>query len=149
MRKPSFTPCEFQCAGGCGIYDQRPPDCRKFECDWLRGLHEGMRPDSSGFVIETTVLKEPDYPTLYTIVTISILPAFAIDELHRLVHAQVDAGRTIILIRKGEQVLLAIDNAYKVFLRMAERVGDLPTVPPRVLLRDWCASDPCAVEVSK
>ena len=36
----------------CGIYDDRPAGCRKFECDWLRGhLASKDRPDKFGLVV--------------------------------------------------------------------------------------------------
>jgi hypothetical protein len=38
---------------GCGIYADRPPSCRNFECFWLMdaGFPDDMRPDRTGIVI--------------------------------------------------------------------------------------------------
>lgn len=48
--KPFGEPCRHLIQIGCGIYDERPPVCRRFECGWLQAsnLPEALRPDRSG-----------------------------------------------------------------------------------------------------
>jgi Fe-S-cluster containining protein len=37
--------------GGCAIYDQRPSECREFNCLWIQGVMEDKhRPDKIGIV---------------------------------------------------------------------------------------------------
>jgi len=38
LDKPPGTPCKNLCASGCGIYVDRPNECRQFICAWLQGL---------------------------------------------------------------------------------------------------------------
>lgn len=55
LGKPYYTTCKDQCQSGCGIYRDRPTDCRDFECGWRCGLTEGTeisgRPDIQGILI--------------------------------------------------------------------------------------------------
>src|SRR5687768_11629482 len=48
--KPHGEPCRHLIQIGCGIYGERPPVCRRFECGWLQAsnLPEALRPDRSG-----------------------------------------------------------------------------------------------------
>ena len=58
--KPAGEPCRHLCAGGCGIYADRPPVCRRFRCAWLQesSLAPSLRPDRWGvmFVMNDNVL---------------------------------------------------------------------------------------------
>ena len=55
LRKPELHRCEHQCETGCGIYTNRPDDCREFECGWLVGhLEEDDRPDKLGLIFVMT-----------------------------------------------------------------------------------------------
>lgn len=39
----------------CKIYDERPDDCREFNCVWMMtDLPDNLRPDRCGFVLSTT-----------------------------------------------------------------------------------------------
>jgi|GEM_PF-2184873 len=53
--KPAATPCKHLCATGCSIYDQRPPICKDFQCDYLDGTlgkdAEEWRPDRCGVIL--------------------------------------------------------------------------------------------------
>jgi hypothetical protein len=54
IAKPQFTWCRhFKKTAGCGIYEDRPHDCRAFICYWLHvpNLGEEWRPDRTGFVM--------------------------------------------------------------------------------------------------
>lgn len=53
LAKPGWARCEHQCAEGCGIYPERPEECRSFECGWLAGFlseSEQHRPDHNGMM---------------------------------------------------------------------------------------------------
>ena len=59
LGKGTYETCEHLCGAGCGIYAHRPGSCRRFECQWLRGMLEvdgtvdtGMRPDSCGVIFD-------------------------------------------------------------------------------------------------
>jgi hypothetical protein len=58
--KPAGEPCRHLCTGGCGIYADRPPVCRRFRCAWLQepSLSPSLRPDRCGvmFVMNDNVL---------------------------------------------------------------------------------------------
>lgn len=44
--KPACEVCKHLSTRGCGIYQKRPTECRKFECLWRSGFfNEEMRPD--------------------------------------------------------------------------------------------------------
>lgn len=55
IHKDPVEPCRFLCqkGGGCGIYDERPELCQKFECLWLRFslIPEALRPDLCGIML--------------------------------------------------------------------------------------------------
>ncbi len=52
IKKPKKTLCDNVCAnGGCSIYQDRPSECRTFQCLWSEGYSgEGQRPDKSGIM---------------------------------------------------------------------------------------------------
>lgn len=55
LDKPAGVPCVHLTPGGCGIYEDRPEQCRRFECDWLRGNGDrDLRPDRIGAVITSS-----------------------------------------------------------------------------------------------
>jgi hypothetical protein len=71
IAKGTYESCAHLCEAGCGIYSERPGSCRKFECQWLRGVLEvdgsidtDMRPDASGVIFDY----QPDtaFGALYT-----------------------------------------------------------------------------------
>lgn len=53
LGKPAGRLCEHACGAGCGIYPERPDDCRDFVCGWLQWdtLDETWRPSTAGFLI--------------------------------------------------------------------------------------------------
>jgi hypothetical protein len=54
LEKPQNVWCSHCLPGkGCGIYEQRPSDCRTFNCGWLvdTSLGDNWRPDRAKFVI--------------------------------------------------------------------------------------------------
>ena len=52
IKKPKKTICDNVCSsGGCSIYQDRPSECRTFQCLWSEGYTgEGQRPDKSGIM---------------------------------------------------------------------------------------------------
>ena len=56
MDKPRGAWCQSCTKKACAIYDDRPDDCRAFNCVWLKveKLPEEFRPDRCGFVLTTT-----------------------------------------------------------------------------------------------
>ena len=52
INKPEGVRCEHLTEQGCGIYNNRPEECRNYECGFLSyDLHRKLRPDRSGFII--------------------------------------------------------------------------------------------------
>ncbi|MFM9936538.1 MAG: hypothetical protein ACKVOL_10130 [Novosphingobium sp.] len=53
LDKPAGVACRNCSAGGCAIYETRPPPCREFFCVWRRAafVGEAWRPDLSGVMI--------------------------------------------------------------------------------------------------
>lgn len=54
LEKPAGQLCQH-CEVGrrCGIYTQRPPNCRDYQCQWLMGVgSEECRPDRTGVVLD-------------------------------------------------------------------------------------------------
>ena len=61
LPKDAGKVCEHLCHAGCGIYEQRPRSCRKFECLWLKGeLPEEARPDKINVIFAEAYMREPD-----------------------------------------------------------------------------------------
>ena len=53
IRKPDYAPCPHLSAGGCGIYENRPTECRTYECVWRSSnLPDELRPDRLGVILE-------------------------------------------------------------------------------------------------
>ncbi len=64
MRKPPRQTCVHCVAEGCGIYADRPQDCRTWFCAWRRvaDLPDHLRPDRSGVlacVVESYAAENP------------------------------------------------------------------------------------------
>ena len=57
LGKPYYARCYHQAPAGCGVYESRPDDCRKYRCAWHLGVlgeRTDRRPDQCGvlFTIE-------------------------------------------------------------------------------------------------
>ncbi len=53
LDKPTYTRGEHLCEKGCAMYEQRPHQCRTWECMWLIGHVDGderRRPDKLGLI---------------------------------------------------------------------------------------------------
>lgn len=57
LAKPAHKWCrQFRRATGCGIYEDRPSDCRVFSCVWLLSddrLGPEWKPNVSGFILHS------------------------------------------------------------------------------------------------
>jgi hypothetical protein len=72
LQKPAGRACaHLGAAGGCGIYPDRPQECRVFHCAWIRDpqLGEDWRPDRVNFLVRTDgdqraifIDVDPDHP---------------------------------------------------------------------------------------
>jgi hypothetical protein len=64
LDKGDYEPCKHLRRGsikGCGIYKDRPEDCRVYQCLWLAtdalGNTPDLRPDRCGFIMSSSVFK--------------------------------------------------------------------------------------------
>ncbi len=46
LDKPAGIRCSHQCSIGCNIYENRPDQCRAFECLWIQGAIDDKPIDS-------------------------------------------------------------------------------------------------------
>ena len=56
LGKPAGKWCrQFSKSAGCAIYEDRPDDCRVFNCLWLltEALDESWKPTTAGFVLHS------------------------------------------------------------------------------------------------
>ena len=77
LEKGTYQDCRHRCEAGCAVYPHRPPSCRTFECQWLRGVLEvdgsidtELRPDSCGVIFEY----QPESPVGEVYVAWEVLP---------------------------------------------------------------------------
>jgi hypothetical protein len=77
LEKPSGRWCRHAMIGkGCGIYDERPPVCQKFHCQWMLdpGLGPEWKPEKAKFILYLDREKEevfnvavdPAFPDAWT-----------------------------------------------------------------------------------
>lgn len=52
LKKPANVRCQHLVERGCGIYENRPPVCRKYLCAWTISPHmsDAWRPNIAGFL---------------------------------------------------------------------------------------------------
>lgn len=52
--KPNYTTCKHQCSKGCAIYNNRPSECRTYDCMWSSGVltNEEYRSDKLGVIVD-------------------------------------------------------------------------------------------------
>jgi hypothetical protein len=64
LQKPKYTLCKHCTGSACGIYDDRPDDCRTFYCLWRRiaVMPEQARPDKIGIVFTYEIYHPPPTP---------------------------------------------------------------------------------------
>lgn len=108
--KPAGTPCPQLVPAGCGIYADRPPVCRRFQCGWLQApnLPAALRPDRCGvlFCTNDSVLGKGQAVYAYEMRPGAVddpLPAWLIGRLSR--------EMTVILVRGERREVLTPDPA--------------------------------------
>jgi hypothetical protein len=108
FEKPYGTPCPHLVQIGCGIYEDRPPVCRRFQCGWLQApnLPKELRPDRCGVLFAVNEDLHGDGEAVYAYelrpgASEEELPAWLIDELS----AQV----TVVLVRDDRYEVLTAD----------------------------------------
>lgn len=110
LEKPPGVWCRHAVAGkGCGIYEDRPPVCRRFYCQWMLDSRMGpeWKPDKARFVIFSipekkvlNVVVDPDFPNAWTKPPFfAAIKGWAQDgaELGRLVLVRIGARLVVVL----------------------------------------------------
>ena len=74
LDKPDGVKCVHLVADGCGIYANRPDDCRAFMCLWLtrESTTDRDRPDRCGVVLSATSPKEPVNQALQVLTVLAV-----------------------------------------------------------------------------
>lgn len=86
---PDGPPCSHIKDGGCGIYEERPHDCRQFVCLWRAGrLDMRFRPEDCGVVSHIGVNHAAEKVGL---------------NVHEVEPGALDARRNILLVRQCEE----------------------------------------------
>ena len=86
LNKPAGVPCEHLTAQGCGIYDQRPDECRVFDCGWKIAslkVSPKLRPDRAGFMIYPQPASKPTTLVLFKNV-IGVVNSIAVRKVKQL-----------------------------------------------------------------
>lgn len=54
LGKPAYTPCVHCINAACSIHDDKPPECKSFECSYFKAPNAplSLRPDHCGVVFE-------------------------------------------------------------------------------------------------
>ena len=101
--KPPSTPCRHLVQIGCGIYADRPPVCRRFECAWIGApnLPDELRPDLCGVLFCTN-----DDPRGEGYVVFAYeMRLGAVDQpLPQWLIEQVSAEMPVFIVRPGEPI---------------------------------------------
>jgi hypothetical protein len=103
FRKPAGAPCRHLARSGCGIYHERPPVCRRFECGWLSApnLPPALRPDRCGVLFCTN-----DHPSGegYAVFAYEMRPGAIDAELPQWLISEVVTELPVFIVRDGEEV---------------------------------------------
>jgi hypothetical protein len=101
--KPAGTPCPHLIQVGCGVYQERPAVCRRFECAWISApnLPEALRPDRCGVMFCTN--DHPDGEG-YAVFAYELRPGALETELPRWLIEQVVGELPVFLVRLGQPV---------------------------------------------
>ncbi len=117
--------------GACGIYEDRPSECRQYKCSWLEGrLPEELKPDKSGLLFETGWIEWPK--KLFMVMGFEHV-AGAIDRFEKQLDAAAKNGTVIVVIPKdgSEGVMFAEKEdgeTYFAFMDMCRRAGGITHV---------------------
>ncbi len=107
FRKPHGTPCPHLIQIGCGIYSERPPVCRRFQCGWIQAtnLPEALRPDRCGVLFCTN---DNAYGDGYAVYAYELRPGAAEGELPQWLIGELVRELPVIIVREGGHELLTI-----------------------------------------
>lgn len=101
--KPPNMPCPHLIQIGCGIYNERPSVCRRFECAWISApnLPDEMRPDRCGVLFCTN-----DHPDRegYAVFAYEMRPGAVDTPLPTWLIEQVVSELPVFIVRPGEEV---------------------------------------------
>jgi hypothetical protein len=107
LLKPTGVMCKHCTGTGCGIYLERPPECRNFTCLWLEGAGDEMcRPDLTGVVLQYQQILGLDFVSLavWEFREGALEESFAtewsrreLEDAYCVVHAALNGDRTLYL----------------------------------------------------
>lgn len=107
--KPHGEPCPHLVQIGCGIYPERPPVCRRFQCGWLQApnLPDALRPDRCGVLF---CANENLLGTGSAVYAYEMRPGAADAALPAWLIAELSAAVTVVLVRSdGSSEVLSAD----------------------------------------
>lgn len=104
LGKDAFRPCPLLSGSGCGRYALRPDSCRRFECQWLRGVLElddgvdpTLRPDVCGLMFDY----QPDSAFGEMYVAWEVEPGASASGPGAAVLREMAAGYLVLLVSPG------------------------------------------------
>ena len=108
FEKPPGVPCPHLVTIGCGIYDERPPVCRRFECGWLQApnLPDALRPDRCGVLFYANDNARGEGVAIYAH---ELEPGAADRPLPAWLLQQLAAQATVFLVRAGRCEVFTAD----------------------------------------
>ncbi len=129
LKKPPNQWCTHcQIGKGCGIYESRPVDCRKFECLWLQtpDMPDGLRPDKSKVVFWVTT----DGKTVIAGVDPARPDAYKEGMAGRLVDVMIERGGKLIVVNGDRRKVLcgSVKDAQEVYGMIEQEGGKLEAV---------------------
>jgi len=121
LGKDAGVPCVHLTPRGCGIYVDRPHECREFTCAWLVGVGDpSVRPDRLGGVVTAAPEKQ---------LIVIFGPDLELERksayVRRLVAKQVRRGHGVAFVRGAEpRRLLASPEDLERIMGQATHEGD-------------------------
>lgn len=108
FRKPAGTPCHHLVRIGCGIYHDRPPVCRRFECGWLvaPNLPDALRPDRCGVLFCTN---DSAVGEGYAVYAYELRPGAAETGLPAWLIGELSVETTVIVVRADGMEIITAD----------------------------------------
>lgn len=106
--KPHGTPCRHLVQIGCGIYEERPPVCRRFQCGWIQAPHwpDELRPDRCGVMFCTN---DHAYGEGYAVYAYELRPGAMDAELPQWLIGELVQQLPVILVREEGHELLTVE----------------------------------------
>lgn len=96
--KPHSVACPHLVQIGCGIYPERPPVCRRFQCGWLQApnLPEALRPDRCGVLFCVNTAPESEELAVYAY---ELRPGALRGRLAAWLFGELSREQTVIVVR--------------------------------------------------